>query len=121
MDSAASQIILKTLHNSSFKPGSPQTQVRVANGTVVMAKQITHRIFGDCLYLPSCPVNLISWSRLRDCGWNILSDMEKDIFIVTKSKYRFIFTRQGGLYQCNGYYHHSGRNQLISDSNPEPY
>jgi hypothetical protein len=58
-------------------------------------------VFGMVNLVPVCDKNLISWSRLRDTGWHVNYDAEKDEFYCEKGRTNLTFKRIGGLYETD--------------------
>ena len=69
------------------------------SGVSQKVRVVHDTIFGDMLWVPSSPANLISPSRLRAQGWNIHYSLDADQFEIDKNSHKFIFKNINGLYK----------------------
>jgi hypothetical protein len=82
LDTGAAHHVLNTCNNLT-EMRNEKANIRVANGDSYDNVTVgTHPVWGDCIYMPQCPVNLISFRKLEKQGFRI--EFKQGVFIIMR-------------------------------------
>jgi hypothetical protein len=54
------------------------------SGKTSLAREIWDPVFGDMLFIPSCPINILSLGVLHNTGWVVRYSQRFDAFFIRK-------------------------------------